>query len=189
MLVDQHEPVEADGESGGNGATQNAMRSDDQLPPSRSRFPPRAAGAHLEIRSAPGAPSRGRRARAGTQAGSRSRRRRSSIRSELRARASIAAGTATTEPGEADDQRRPDARRLLLDVGTASRRGWDRPADHAGDGDQGQDVGQGLEQDGRAPRTRWQAGTTSAVEAPKSSAAANAPNGRQLPKMTAASAM
>src|SRR6266581_8294231 len=43
------------------------------------------------------------------------------------------------------------ALRLLLDVRTASRRGWDRPADHAGDGDQGQDVGQCLEQDGRVP--------------------------------------
>src|SRR5712691_2836077 len=43
------------------------------------------------------------------------------------------------------------ALRLLLDVGTASRRGWDRPADDAGDCDQGQDVRQRLKEEGRVP--------------------------------------
>src|SRR5919198_5549027 len=43
------------------------------------------------------------------------------------------------------------ARRLLLSIGPATRRGRDRPADHAGDSDQGQHVRKRLDEAGRVP--------------------------------------
>ena len=80
---------------------------------------------------------------------------------------------------------------LLLTYGLAIGCGRDRAADHAGDGDQRQDVRQRLEEHGvRAARRSTSASRcASALEKPNRSAAAKAPNGRQLPKMSAASAM
>src|SRR5207237_9254842 len=43
------------------------------------------------------------------------------------------------------------ALRLLLSIGPATRRGRNRPADHAGDRDQGQHVRKRLKEDGRVP--------------------------------------
>src|SRR5438105_4722743 len=55
-----------------------------------------------------------------------------------------AAGSAATASRPAASA--PGAAGLLLLVGTANGGGRDRAADHAGDGDQRQDVGQGLEE-------------------------------------------
>src|SRR6266571_9094085 len=70
------------------------------------------------------------------------------MRVERRA-TSIAAGIVSTPASPSSNA--TQALRLLLDVGPANGRWWYRPADHAGDGDQGQDIGQRLEQHRRAP--------------------------------------
>src|SRR4051812_23616591 len=65
----------------------------------------------------------------------------------------IAAGIASTAPSpsrSATEARWLDA--LLLLVGSTNGCGWNRAADHAGHGDQGQDVRQGLEQRRRRVR-------------------------------------
>ena len=78
---------------------------------------------------------------------------------------------------------------LLLAVRATNGGGRDRAADHAGDRDQREDVGKALK--GCPKRSRTQSGSRSAraLEKPNSSAAAKAPNGLHLPKMSAASAM
>src|SRR6266516_2297284 len=66
-----------------------------------------------------------------------------------RAATSIAAGSVRSARSPRKSATR--ARALLLDVGPATRCRRDRPADHAGDGDQGQDVRKCLEEDCRVP--------------------------------------
>ena len=102
---------------------------------------------------------------------------------------------AIAQPATSADER-PSARAavaarraLLLLVRPSNGGRWHRAADHAGHRDQGEDV---RAAPGRAsPRAgvRRAAGTRARVEKPNSSAAPKAPNGRQLPKMSAASAM
>ena len=78
---------------------------------------------------------------------------------------------------------------LLLLVRAAIGGGRSRAADHAGDGDQRQHVRQRLEERRAGRRVDGQAVARARVEKPNRSAAPNAPNGRQLPKIIAASAM
>src|SRR6202140_127984 len=64
--------------------------------------------------------------------------------------ATSAAGTATSDRNPRSTEKRARSFRergaLLLPVRTANGGGWDRSADHACDGNQRQDVGQGLEE-------------------------------------------
>ena len=79
------------------------------------------------------------------------------------------------------------ASRLLVRASVRCRR--DRAADHAGDRDQGQHVGQRLEQHGSRVRVLRQTLCERTREAEQEARRRRAPNGRQFPKITAASAM
>ena len=184
MLVEHDEPVKTNGKSGREGQAERDARRP-RPRPSRRRCRPPAAASQRDSSSL-GAPSRAPRARARKRAAPRSAVSNRSMRLERRA-TSMPAGIVRRPASPSSNA--AQARRLLLDVRAASCGRWDGAADHAGHRDQGQDVGQAPGRGRTAPATAARGGTRARSTPPKSSAAAKAPNGRQFPKMTAASAM